>query len=105
MRNELKDNYTIIPNKIINDSTLSLKAKGLWVYLQSKSNGQNFSIDEMRKHLKEGKSSIQDAIWELEKAGLLVRKQVKDNKGKWIGYKYFLYENKGEGNEKNICSQ
>ena len=89
----VKNRYGQIPNHILNDSTLSLKAKGLWGYIQSKPDGWEFSIERMTKQLKEGKASIQHAIWELEKARLLVRKQAKDTKGKWKGYDYFLYEN------------
>ena len=89
----VKNRYGQIPNHILNDTTLSLKAKGLWVYIQSKPDGWSFSIERMTKQLKEGKASIQHAIWELEKAKLLVRKQAKDIKGKWKGYDYFLYEN------------
>jgi len=89
----VKNRYGQIPNHILNDPTLSLKAKGLWVYIQSKPDGWKFSIEKMTKQLKEGKASIQHAIWELEKARLLVRKQAKDTKGKWKGYDYFLYEN------------
>jgi len=89
----VKKRYGQIPNHILNDPTLSLKAKGLWVYIQSKPDGWSFSIERMTKQLKEGKASIQHAIWELEKARLLVRKQAKDTKGKWKGYDYFLYEN------------
>jgi len=89
----VKNRYGQIPNHILNDPTLSLKAKGLWVYIQSKPDGWSFSIERMTKQLKEGKASIQHAIWELEKAKLLVRKQAKDIKGKWKGYDYFLYEN------------
>jgi len=88
----VKDRYGQIPNHILNNPTLSLKAKGLWVYIQSKPDGWNFSIERMTKQLKEGKASIQHAIWELEKARLLVREQAKDTKGKWKGYDYFLYE-------------
>jgi len=89
----VKNRYGQIPNHILNNPTLSLKAKGLWVYIQSKPDGWKFSIEKMTKQLKEGKASIQHAIWELEKARLLVRKQAKDTKGKWKGYDYFLYEN------------
>ena len=89
----VKKRYGQIPNHILNDPTLSLKAKGLWAYIQSKPDGWKFSIEKMTKQLKERKTSIQHTVWELEKARLLVRKQAKDTKGKWNGYDYFLYEN------------
>ena len=85
-------NYGVIPNSIINNPKLSLKAKGLWVFLQSKPNGWQFSIQRITRQTKDGKQSIGTALKELEKAGLLQRKPAKDDNGKWSGYEYVLSE-------------
>jgi DNA-binding MarR family transcriptional regulator len=88
----VKNRYGVIPNEILNSEKLSLKAKGLFAYLQSKPNEWKFSISRMSSQLKEGKDAIRDAIKELEKFGLLKRIPVKDKRGKWLGYNYELSE-------------
>jgi len=88
----VKNRYGQIPNRILSDKNLSLKAKGLWVYMQSKPDGWTFSIARIVSQVKEGKTAIQQAVKELEKNGLLVRKPIKDSKGKWNGYDYILLE-------------
>jgi len=84
--------YGQIPIEILNNPKLSLKAKGLWVYMQSKPDGWRFSIERISKQMKEGKSAIREAIRELEKHRLLTRVALKDEKGKWNGYNHILYE-------------
>jgi len=89
----IEKNYGTIPNHILNDPNLSLKAKGLWGYLQSKPDGWKFSISRIATQTKDGRESIRSAIKELEKAGYLRRVPVKDIAGKWTGFDYILSEN------------
>ena len=88
----IKKRYATIPNDILNDDSISLKAKGLYAYLQSKPDNWRFSTDRMSQSLKEGKEAIKTALHELEKTHYLQRISVKNNKGRWDGYDYILYD-------------
>ena len=92
----VKNRYGVVPNEILNSKKLSLKAKGLFAYLQSKPDGWKFSITRMAQQLKEGKDAIREAIKELERWGLLRRKPIKDKNGKWAGFQYELHEKLAE---------
>jgi hypothetical protein len=86
----IKSRYGVIPNEILNSKELSLSAKGLYGYLQSKPDGWRFSISRMASQLKEGKDAIRRAVLELERFGLLKRIPKRDKNGKWAGYDYEL---------------
>jgi len=87
----IKNRYGVIPDKILNDKNLSLKAKGMFGYLQSKPDGWRFSVERITSQMKEGRDSIRRTLQELEKAGYLQRKLVYDNqKKKFNGYDYIL---------------
>jgi len=88
----IKNRYGVIPNQILNDENLSLKAKGMFGYLQSKPDGWSFSVKRIALQMKDGETSVMSAIKELEKAKLLKRVPVKDKEGKWNGYDYILSE-------------
>lgn len=62
-----------IPNAILQNKSLSLKAKGLWAYLNSKPDGWIFSIDRIANETADGRDAVRSAIHELEAAGLLAR--------------------------------
>ncbi|TDA63579.1 helix-turn-helix domain-containing protein [Sulfuricurvum sp. IAE1] len=73
------NNFTITPNHIINDEKISLKAKGLYLYLVSKPDNWAFSIERISKESKDGEDSVKSAIKELEKCGYLTRSQFNKN--------------------------
>ena len=62
-----------IPNAILQNKSVSLKAKGLWAYLNSKPDGWIFSIDRIANETADGRDAVRSAIHELETAGLLAR--------------------------------
>lgn len=88
----IKSKYGIAPNELLNNEKISLKAKGLFAYMQSKPSEWSFSIKKISSQLKEGEDSIKATLKELETFGYLERKAVKKEDGKWGGYDYFLYE-------------
>ena len=75
--------WSWIPNQILRNPSLSLKAKGLWVYLNSKPNGWVFSIDRIATEMSDGRDAVRTAIQELEQAGLLQRERKSVGTG-WI---------------------
>lgn len=87
----IKKNYGTAPNDLLNSTTLSLKAKGLFAHLQSKPDGWDFSTRGIASQSKDGISSVRNGLQELERAGYLRRKAYKEN-GLWAGYNYTLYD-------------
>ncbi len=65
--------YTTINNSAANDSRLSLKAKGMWLYLMTKPNDWDISTRGAMTQLKEGRDGIRAALAELERCGYLIR--------------------------------
>jgi len=75
--------YGVIPNDILNDNTLTLKAKGLWVFIQSKPENWSFSANKITAQTKDGKDGISAGLKELEEHGLLARIRGDNSKGQW----------------------
>ena len=71
------------PNTLLNDVEISLKAKGLYTYMDSKPETWDFTIKGIVSQLKESFDAVRGAINELETAGYLSRQQFKDEKGQW----------------------
>jgi len=88
----IPEKYGQTPNKLLNNSDITLKAKGLFGFLQSKPNGWKFSAFRISKQTKDGPESVRTALKELEENGCLKRKAVRDENGKWNGYDYYLLE-------------
>ena len=59
--------FTQISNELLNDKTISLKAKGIYCFMFSKPENWNFTIGSMCKQLKEGNDSIANAIKRIKK--------------------------------------
>lgn len=93
----LTQNFTIIPNWLINNQNVSLKAKGLFIFLASKPNDFNFSAKRLSELNKEGVTSIKNCLKELENIGLLTRKKIKDDKNRFSGIEYILTDNPYDG--------
>lgn len=92
--------YTQVLNKVLYDSELSLRAKGMYGYLFSKPDGWQFHIVTMQKELKESKGQIYAIIDELIKFGYIKRNQVNEN-GKFGGIVYEFINR----DEKIPCSE
>lgn len=71
--------FTQVPNKLLEDSRLSLRAKGLYAYLFSKPDGWQFFTGVLRKELKESQGQIRTAIRELIDFGYIIRHQFNEN--------------------------
>jgi DNA-binding MarR family transcriptional regulator len=69
--------FTQIANEVLNDKTLSFKAKGLYAYLYSKPDGWDFAIDRIALDTSEGRASVNSGLKELEKNGFLLRERQK----------------------------
>ena len=79
-------------NVHLRDEKLSLKAKGLLSMFLSLPDNWNYSISGLAKISKESRSSINSGLKELETAGYLVRRQLRDKKGHLANTEYTIYE-------------
>lgn len=87
-----KTQYGTVPNQILNSKKLSLKAKGLYGYLQAKPEGWEFSAERIVLETADGRDAVRSGLRELEKVGLLQRMRNKDTHGQW-DHEYILYPN------------
>jgi len=92
IRVEKETNFTHLENKLLQNSNLSLKARGLLAYMLSLPEDWNYSIAGLSSKCKEGKSSIRSAIDELISEGYVVRHLIRTEKGVISGYEYIVYE-------------
>ena len=66
---ELKGNYVKIPNDLVNDLTISWKAKGLFCHMASKPDTYNFTVKSLATQFPDGKHTIFSALDELKNSG------------------------------------
>jgi DNA-binding MarR family transcriptional regulator len=82
--------YGMVPNSLLNSNKISLKAKGLFAYMQSKPDQWSFSVEKIAYQCKESKSSISEGLKELEKLGFLERKKQQTNAGFVVDYHLYF---------------
>lgn len=86
-------NYTVVANDLIRDKRLTLKAKGLALLMMSLPDEWKFTERWLATQSSDGLSALRSAIAELEATGYLKRKRLKDDKGKFVGNDYTVFEN------------
>ena len=77
-RIERNKNYTVMSNYHLRDTTISLKSKGLLSMMLSLPDEWNYTTRGLAKICKEGVDAIGGALRELENAGYLVRRVVRN---------------------------
>lgn len=87
-----QERYSQISNDLLNDASLSLRAKGLLCYLISKPVTWNVNVNHLYKACKEGKDAIYSTINELIEAGYILRIVAKNSQGRHTGVDYHVYE-------------
>jgi|GEM_PF-606580 hypothetical protein len=91
-RIEKQKNYTVMSNHHLKNPALSLKAKGLLSQMLSLPDNWDYSLKGLAKINKESIDAIRTAVWELEKAGYIVRTQGHGERGKFASVEYIIYE-------------
>ena len=91
-RDDHKDNFTMIQNDLLNDTSISFEAKGFLVYLLSLPDFWEFSINGLSFSTGLGRTTIMRLVKELKKAGYLVQKRKQDKLGKIVACSWELYE-------------
>ncbi|MGB4311292.1 MAG: helix-turn-helix domain-containing protein [Natronincolaceae bacterium] len=84
--------FTIVPNQIMDDPTISFRAKGVYAYLRSKPDNWEYRVQNITRAGKEGRDAIQTAIKELESAGYIERVANQVEGGKYNGWIWYVYE-------------
>jgi hypothetical protein len=89
---KIANKFATVPNLLLNDNLITLKAKGLYAYIQSKPDNWEFSAERISRQLREGLPSVKSALQELEVNGYLNRRRYQNNKGFWE-VEYILFDN------------
>ena len=85
-------NYTVMSNHHLNDKALSLKAKGLLSLMLSLPDSWDYTTRGLASICKEGVDGIQATVRELENAGYIIRRRVRDQNGQVRGMEYTVFE-------------
>ena len=91
-RVERTRDYTVMCNCHLKDTSLSLKAKGLLSMMLSLPDEWNYNTRGLAAICKEGVDAISTAIRELEKAGYIIRRQLRGSNGRITDTEYIIYE-------------
>ena len=91
-REDNRINYTKVSNELLKDKELSLPAKGLLITMLSLPDDWSYSTLGLTSIVKESKNTIHRLLKELESKNYLIRKSVRDDKGRFVKYDYIIYE-------------
>ena len=91
-RVEKNRGYTVMSNHHLRNPDLTLKAKGLLSQMLSLPENWDYTLKGLSSINKESIDAIRTAVWELEKAGYITRRQGRDGKGKMTAIEYTIYE-------------
>ncbi len=91
-RVERNRGYTVMSNHHLRNKELSLKAKGLLSQMLSLPEDWDYTLAGLSLINKESIDAIRTAVWELEKAGYITRRQGRDERGKMTAIEYTIYE-------------
>lgn len=91
-RVEKTNSYTVMSNHHLRNPDLTLKAKGLLSLMLSLPENWDYTLKGLSCICRENVDAIRTAVWELEKAGYITRRQGRDEKGKMTAIEYTIYE-------------
>ena len=89
VRSSLRDNFSVLPNHLLNDERLSADQLGLLVYLLSKPTDWQVQVTELRKRFDVGRDKIRTILACLEQYGYVVKEQVRQE-GKFASNRYVV---------------
>lgn len=80
---DITKNYVKIPNDLVDDRTISWKAKGLFCHMASKPNHWNFTVASLASQFPDGKAAIFAALKELKERGWITYLKHSNGQGKY----------------------
>jgi len=89
IKSEIRSNFTIVPNEVIRDRTLSPNALALYVLLASKSNEWQFYHNALASEMNMTEKTLRKYIGELIEKEYLVQVE-RRNEGKFATYDYII---------------
>lgn len=84
--------WTDLPNKILRDSRLSYRARGILCRLLSNKDGFRMTSDDLSREAPEGRYAILQALKELRAYGYLVMQKKRVERGRWVTETYVYDE-------------
>ncbi len=84
--------YLTINTTIAEDSRLSWKAKGIWLYAFSRKDDWKFYISDLIKRSADGQKSLSAGLKELEDFGYLCRFKKRNEKNQFDGWEWIFFE-------------
>lgn len=90
MIQELETNFTKIPNQLIDDTSISDKAKVTYIKMRRCAPSWTFSVRGLAKVLKKSIGTISGALKELEEKGYIERQQTRDEFNRFGRMKYTI---------------
>ena len=91
-RRTSKKGWTTIYRSVAQDDRLTLKARGLFLLMQSLPEDWTYTISGLASKAGTGKDQIRAALKELEKVGYLIKDQAHDPSGKFTGNVFILQD-------------
>ena len=79
-------NYTVVHNDLIEDQSLTWKARGILIYLLSKPDHWRTTAAYLASQSPEGIHSVRAALQQLERAGYVRRIKKQNSRGQWSTY-------------------
>lgn len=76
-------NYSVVHNEIIEDKTVSFKARGLLIYLLSKPDHWRTTMAHLASVSPEGIHAVRTGMTELQRAGYIKRIKKQNASGQW----------------------
>jgi hypothetical protein len=89
-RQSTESNFTIVPNAIIRDGSLSINAKALAIYLLTHEAGYEVKFTQIERELNLGPRGFRTALKELSDRNLVEARRTKNSAGQWSTYSYHL---------------
>ena len=89
VRSSLKDNFSVLPNQLINDERLSTDHLGLLVYLLSKPNDWQVRVKQLQNRFDMGRDKTRRILATLEQYGYISRDIVR-TEGKFSQTRYIV---------------
>lgn len=77
------EGYVVVPNGIVNDSSLSFRARGLLMYMLGRPPGWRFGGKQLSGVTVEGRDAVFTALRELKRAGYYRATKVRAA-GRWV---------------------
>lgn len=84
--------FVMIDNRVVTDTRLSWKAKGLLVYLLSKPDNWTTRVADLVKQSSDGEYAVRSALAELIDAGYITRTTERACNGTFLSWNYTVYE-------------